>query len=653
MDYNKWRFPASNHGEKKGISSGDTETFKKAPYQAFAREILQNSIDAQANDEEPVRVEFNLFEINALDIPGYDSLKDAIRRCGEFWHYKSEYVSEYKNMLNVMGSKKIKCLRISDFNTTGLIGVESTKQDNNKFLALAKGSGVSEKNNNSMAGGSKGVGKNAAILLSSLNTIIYSTRTNQDINGNPGNYSGSIGVAALVSGYVDDNNCDNRDYTQGTGYYSSDDLVGALNTNINLDPSFLKREREYGTDVYIVGFIDEKDWEKEVINSILNSFMTAIIYRKLEICINGVEISNDTIENIVYDDSLIIKNNKSNIISQYRILTNKDGRVITYDIDTGYGNCTLYVLPLEKSEDELATHKCTMVRVPYMKIKDENLGSTFRVSALCIIPDGLLGKKLRDIENAQHIDWELKRIKDLDERKEVQYVLNDIKQQIKDNIIDCLKLGDNEPLDPNGAGDFLPDIDNGGESSSDSSGQQKATEKATVTKPKENKYIERNANNESDNGNGLEPDIGDVDVEAIDGDVMYPEGENDSENSVPHPGDNTGGEKEGDEIIFKKTKLSNVKYNVISTDKLEGRVKVIFIAPIDYQNCYLNISLMDDSNGHLPVLIEELNCNGFKIESKDKREYGPFSIKMNQKIVLDVKTNLSGFFASEVKIICK
>ena len=71
---NKWRFPASNHGERKGISSGDAETFKKAPYEAFAREILQNSIDARKSDEEPTRVEFSVFEIKTKDIPGFKEL---------------------------------------------------------------------------------------------------------------------------------------------------------------------------------------------------------------------------------------------------------------------------------------------------------------------------------------------------------------------------------------------------------------------------------------------------------------------------------------------------------------------------------------------------------------------------------------------------
>lgn len=58
--------------------------------------------------------------------------------------------------------------------------------------------------------------------------------------------------------------------------------------------------------------------------------MATIVRGELEVNINGNEISKDTIEDLVYDNSLINKSNRSNVISQYRLLTNKDGKVITY-----------------------------------------------------------------------------------------------------------------------------------------------------------------------------------------------------------------------------------------------------------------------------------------------------------------------------------
>lgn len=196
----KWRFPASNHGTEKGISSGDAEAFKKSPYSSFAREILQNSIDVQLDKSKPVVVEFSDFEVKTEEIPGVDELKEAMSQCISYWNHKKDYVSEYNSMLECLNQGYVKCLRVSDFNTTGLVGVESLAHENNKFLALCKGSGVSEKGDG-LSGGSKGVGKNASFLMSDIKTVIYSTQACSSIDGKKGTYIGSIGVADFVSGY--------------------------------------------------------------------------------------------------------------------------------------------------------------------------------------------------------------------------------------------------------------------------------------------------------------------------------------------------------------------------------------------------------------------------------------------------------------------
>lgn len=649
MSDNKWRFPASNYGTRKGMSSGDTEAFKKSPFQAFAREILQNSVDVRASDEEPVIVEFKEFDIKTSKIPGYIELKDAMRKCRDFWQHKPEYVKEYDEMIKLLEKPTIHCLRVSDYNTTGLIGVNSSEQAKNNFLALTKGTGISEKNS-SLAGGSKGVGKNAAFLMSSLRTVFYSTNANKNLNDEYGCYFGAIGVAELVSGYVDDIQKDNRDYTQGTGYFSRDNLNNPLSDILVLDPTQRNRVNNSGTDIYIIGFLDYGEWEKEVINSILDSFMAAIVRGDLEIVFNDKIITKETIGEIIYDDCIIFKNQRSNIISQYRLLTDGDN-VSVYDIDTEYGNCQLYVLPYKKEEDELATHKCSMIRYPLMKIKDEPLGSSFRVSAMCIIGEGTLGKALREIENPQHIDWEPKRIKNNAVRKEIESILKSIKEQIRTRVIECLQLGESNPLDPNGAGDFLPDADFG-EIKNETNGNLTPAENVSVSKPKENNTFEKNAYQKSDNGTGLEPDIGEVDS-TIDGDVQHPSGENNNSGEGRHPGSEESGEKEGDNVIFKKKKLSGVRYKVISTDKENGKLKVVFVAPIDFKKCYLSILMLDDSNNHSSVLIKSMKCNGINIISEDQNEFGPFCIKLNQKIILDVETDSKGYFGSEVKVICK
>ena len=78
-------------------------------------------------------------------------------------------------------------LRVSDFNTIGLKGVNS--RSSSPWTNLVKAQGVSDKA--STDGGSFGIGKNAAYACSDLRTIIYSTLT---VDGEVG----TQGVASLI-----------------------------------------------------------------------------------------------------------------------------------------------------------------------------------------------------------------------------------------------------------------------------------------------------------------------------------------------------------------------------------------------------------------------------------------------------------------------
>ena len=304
-----WRFPASNHGDQKGISTGDVETFKKAPYKSFAREILQNSIDVSLKNKKPVEVEMTNFEIETKDIPDIDGYKRAINNIIEFWSHKKDYVKTYKSILELLSQDKITCLKVSDYNTTGLTGIYSEKQEGNKWLALTQGA-VSEKSDE-VSGGSKGIGKNAAFELSPLKMVFYSTLTSEG-------QSGSMGVTKLISGYVENDDSVKRDHTQGTGYYALDEF----NTPINNIISFGKDSKERtdsGTDIYIIGFEKDDDWEREAINSILDSFMAAIIMGELTVKINDTTIDSKSVKKIV-QSNVITDNNRANIMSQYKLI---------------------------------------------------------------------------------------------------------------------------------------------------------------------------------------------------------------------------------------------------------------------------------------------------------------------------------------------
>lgn len=630
----KWRFPEGNYGKRRGISSAEFETFKKDPFKSLAREILQNSIDASYSNEEPVKVEFNEFEIDRDDIPGIDEFEIELNNCLESWIGDNNCKNVYQNMLNEIRKNKIKCLRISDFNTTGLTGIERNNIDDNHFLALTKGTGISKKKPG-ISGGSKGVGKYAAYGTSRFSLIFYSTKT---IDG----YEGSIGVAELVSSEIK-GNTDIHDWTQGIGFYSKNQFNAPLNEMLNLDPSFTRKE--CGTDIFIIGFKTTENWEKEVINKLMDSFLVSIYFRKLEIKINDIIINNKNLKEIVFSELIALKE-KPNIISQYRLISNENNDVKIYDIETGYGILNLYVLPLTKNEEDVATHKCAMIRYPFMKIKTINLSSNIRASALCIIKDNDLGQILLNIENPEHTSWEYKRIEDSSQRNEIKLTMDYVNQQIQDIVIKCMQSGDVKELDPSGAGDYIPGIDSGeneGINKDNSNGQDKC-----IVKPSRlNKTTSKKPIIEEHDSFGLEPEIG---SEGNEGDeIEHPGGKNTIHGNLHYGGNERSEKKDGDNLIFAIKELTGIKYRVIIIDKNYGKYRIVFDYYENIDNCKISFFILDDTNSKTKVPISKLTCNGYTIISDDEYLYGPFKIKIGKNII-EVETGKKGMFSSEVKV---
>ena len=636
-----WRFPSSNFGKRKGLNTGDAETFKKNPFGNFGREVIQNSLDAKASDEEPVIVDFNLFKMNVKDIPDLNGLKEQIELCMEFWkESQPSFYEEYDKILKILNGKTIECLRISDFNTTGLIGISRPNNHvKNKYVALIKSTGVSDKNNE-VSGGSKGVGKNAAFLLSKIKTLFYSTYTNEDEIG----YSG---VADFVSGYVKDDYNTDRDHTQGDGYYGQDNKNYPIYELISFDSRYSRRDKQIGTDIFILGLNKEDDWSNEIMNSVLESFVVSILQNDLIVRIQDTEITSDTVESII-SNPLFVKTKKHPYLkSQYDIFKKGDN-VQVFDIETEYGPAQLYVLVSEENR-EYATHKCVMVRYPYMKIFDMGLPKNLNVSAMCIIGDNKLGKELREIENPQHNAWEPKRLAQ-PKRKTMENIIESIKEQINEKVLGCFKFSQQEIIDPYGAGEFLADMASlNGKNEDGHNTNNNIEELVEISEIRSVAVIETNANIEQDDGEGVQPDVG-ISDESGD-DVLHPEGHNSGGGGGYTSGETVGGSKDGDNVVMKKAPIAATRYKIIALNRIKGEYRIVFISPGDYAECYLSIKRIEDElSNKSEIDVLSMICNGEVINSNNKREYGPFSIKNGAKIRLDITTNQTDYFASEVKV---
>ena len=344
----QWRFPSNDHGENKGINDSGVATFRGTPLKSLAREICQNSLDATR--DKTVKVEFNVFSIPTQNVPGMNVLKDAFRRCLDFWGTQKAITTKefYTNAIDVSQKENCSFLRISDFNTIGLTG--TTGEINTNWTNLTKSSGASDKKGT--AGGSYGIGKFAPFACSDFSTVFYSTY-NEDEE------VAYQGVSRLVTFRRDDD-----ETTQGIGYFGNEKNT-PVKEQLFLEPGFNRSTGNYGTDIYIAGYkFANGDWQKDIIVSILDGFLGAIWNEKLTIQVGDKEVSKNTLQDLIeiYKDDLTDYTEK-----YYSVLMSSETKWIEEDF-LGLGLVRLGILV----GDPEAPRRIAMIRQTGMKIMDKD-----------------------------------------------------------------------------------------------------------------------------------------------------------------------------------------------------------------------------------------------------------------------------------------
>ena len=359
-----WDFKSMYNIEINGFNShGDS--FKDKPIFHLAKEICQNSTDTivshEMDDDKPIRIEFKEFWLNPSMIPGNEN-GDLTKVFEEEYEFANDRYKEdrtvpdiYSKTLDVIKGDSIRCLRISDFNTPGLAGSDEDSDVFCPWNNLTKNVGVSDKPDESA--GSKGEGKFVTFLCSDLYTVFYSTISKRD------NLRASIGVTR-ISGYKKKDGT----ITLGPGYY--DNNGKAVRTLLNLDPNY--ERNEFGTDIYIMGFRSNSEWEEIVAASIIQNFLVSIMKGGLEVNINDKFILNkNTIDNIINNEKVktILTEESVETLAYYNILVSSD---IIQEKYSMFSENDIELLLKEDETDYGDINKIAAVRYTGMKIMNLN-----------------------------------------------------------------------------------------------------------------------------------------------------------------------------------------------------------------------------------------------------------------------------------------
>lgn len=421
----KWRFASNNKGIVDGFNDPGIETFSANSIASMVREVIQNSVDQQVDDSRPVVVDFDFFQVTQDKIPGGRQLGNIFDRC--ITASKGDPVATgFFQQAQKLMKGKIDVLRISDHNTTGLVGAE-TDDTKTPWHQLVKGRGSSNKNINS--GGSFGIGKAAPLACSYFHTIFYASKVDA--------IDSYVGVSRLLSFKEKESGFFGKEYTTtGTGFYSSSDNMNAI-----LKPFAMGhfKRRDNGTDIYILALEKDKDLYGTIRLAVLENFFVSIEFQKLIVHVGQDTINRNSLAQYIaqLDDKKY-----ATLKDYYNLLIHRhddpeENRVISLDADEygkkygiKDGECTLL---LHQGEDlnqrVLMTRKTGMTLFPQSR-----LGNSISYTGILLIQGDTMNQIFKTMEMPAHDKWEPGRCKVNKTFYENAYT--DLKQYLRKKIIE-------------------------------------------------------------------------------------------------------------------------------------------------------------------------------------------------------------------------
>lgn len=638
-----WIFPSGKGLTLSGINAAGIDTFSDVPINSITREGIQNSLDAKdLAVDGPVVVKFQKHDIPSSDIPGIEELRNealpAMRSKWDSSETAQDFLNTYENVIN---EATVPVLQMSDFNTKGLA--------NKNWQSLIFVAGDSVKDDEASAG-SKGIGKFAPFAASNLRMVFYHSISE-------GEGERSIGVSQLVS--FDKPAKD--EVTQGPAYYSakmegtkylpmSGDLPFAINRKIN----------EKGTDLFVVGFKNDPNWEDRIKIAVLSNFLISIWAGELEVHIQDEVINKDSLaslfqyfeklesDNSRKSDAFKVTDEYKDAFRAFEVLNSPkrielplpEKMVNDYEFIESAKDANLYLAILDDTN-----RKVLQTRKSGMKINYKNhISGSINFFGIFQATGQKLNKFLKDIENANHDDWYVDRIIDKKLKKEATSFLKDLNRFYKDSVVDNFSNANTESMDVFGLSSILTVHQNGLES--ENSGEASLDKKITelVIKKQKNKVKVAQSKQKSKKDDNV---IGDVFGEPDDDEVESPE-----PTRTPDRRDEGSGVTNTPEEQRQKARrgaeLTEIGVRLIEVDAEKGEYKINIKAPRDRAKIEVEFRITGENGSDELVKIksvdipnaEELTESSVLINNVKKNEMirGSVTIDFGTRVRLGGKT---------------
>ena len=262
-----------------GLNNAAIQTFGGHAMKGFIREMIQNSLDASFPGKSP-RIEIRRHAIKREEIPGFETqFRNVFKAIERRWG--SDHEGFFSKANKLFQRRRIPVLEYSDYHCVGLSGADDDPAGS--FYKCVGIDGATGKQNDE-ALGSFGIGKNAIFALSSLRTVIYSSR-------NPDGEVICQGVAKLA-----DHKIGGVAYNSQVFFGNDDALMSSIRSHGDVPGCFRRGNSEPGLSQFALGVELTEDWMDDALDEVMTSFYPALCEGKLSVEIiddsHGVESRN-------------------------------------------------------------------------------------------------------------------------------------------------------------------------------------------------------------------------------------------------------------------------------------------------------------------------------------------------------------------------
>ena len=278
-----WQFEQKQADDGLGWNNSLVGEFRNNQLKSLACEILQNSLDNPDKEKTgPVKVFFKEETSAISKIPDIEGLKSHILACASEEALENETETsqqEIRRAVDVLNNEEIRILKISDSNTTGLIGPD---EKGTRFHGYIKTEGKQVGGN--QRGGSHGHGKAAPLSLSNFRTILDST-TWKDEN------SGKIeklfqGRATLATHSQAGISFDYKGYLGRTKFRAV--------SSYSKENKWLDHGEEQGTTIRVLGWKPPTQaWKNIIIGYAIAIYFSAFLKGRLSLTVEDLELNEE------------------------------------------------------------------------------------------------------------------------------------------------------------------------------------------------------------------------------------------------------------------------------------------------------------------------------------------------------------------------